>query len=523
MPVKWAGLLLLVVQAVAAGAARPKLLVWIVAEQFRPDYLERYRGWFSAGGFNRLLNGGAVFRQCRYEYLSTFPASGAAVLAAGAYPERNGIVAEYWYDREARRVVRAVEDPRHEIVGAGPPRRPGASSHRLAAPTLPDQLRLATGGRSRTVSISLRDQTAVLFAGRRPSGCYWPDETARWVTSTACAAEMPSWAAEFNRSRSALRFRGQPWRAHGVKDSAPPLRLLDGEGARGLEDFFAVYRASPFALEEQFDFARAALDGETLGRGDSTDQLVLSLSSLYLLGLETGADSPLLRDLVVRLDRKLEEFLAALDSRLGANNFWVVFTATQGLSELAEAVEPNGIPAGRVRGEELAAAVNARLSAALGRDSYVEKYVYPFLYLRRGVLEKLGARAAEAVELAGEAARGLPGVAAYYPPSRGAGLSPETAAPFARSIYPGRSGDLLIAYQPYFSERHGEGRGVATGSWYSYDTHVPLVFYGPPFRAQVFERLVSPADVAPTLAAALEIAAPASTTGRPLAEALKDR
>ncbi len=506
------------------AAPRPKLIVLIVAEQFRPEYLERLRPAFGPGGFNRLLKGGAVFRECRYEHLATFPASGAAVLATGAYPERHGIVGEYWYDRKTRRVVRAAEDLNTTLAGSPLGTRvPGASPHHLAVPTLADELRLASGGRGgRTVSISLRDQTAVMLGGFRPAGCYWMDDAARFVTSSYYRDTLPSWAAAFQQGHQALRYRGRPWKALDGPESAPPLRVLDGQGADGVRDFLATYLASPLALEDQFDFARETVESEGLGNERAPDLLVLSLSSLYLLGLETGADSPLVRDMVLRLDRKLEEFFIWLDARLGPEQTWIVFTATQGLPSLTETLKVEGLPAGRVAGEQIVQAVNTRLAALFGRGSYVEKYIFPSLYLRPESVPP--ERFPDLARAAGEAALNVAGVAAYRAVPAGPGvLTPEAAALFARSLFPGRSGDVVLAYQPNYGERYGEGRGVSTGSYYGYDTRVPLLLYGAAFRAQTFDRPVQPIDLAATLAAALDIAPPAASTGRVLVEALKER
>ncbi len=528
-PLRVCGLFLLAVawsQALwPAEVARPKLIVLLVAEHFRPEYLERYRASFGAGGFNRLLKSGAVFRQCRYEYLATFPASGAAVLATGAYPDRNGIVAEYWYDRRARRVVSAVEDAEQTLVGAADPRGPAPSPVRLIGTTLADQLRLATSGRFRTISISLRAATAVPLGGKRPSGCYWLDDAGRFVTSSYYTKELPTWVADFNRLHSPFRFRGWAWRALEAKESAPPLRTIAGDGTEDSSSFLASYRASPPALEDQFAFVRAALEAEQLGRRGATDLLAVSLSPLYSLGVEVGASSPLMRDLVVRLDRQLDELFGTLDSTLGPGNFWVAFTATQGLPEAPDLLQPEGIRAGRVDSEQVAATVNARLTAMLGKDSHVEKYVYPSLYLRRPRdRDPKTERAADMARAAGEAALAVSGVAAYFAvDSAGGAVPPESASLFARSIYGDRSGDVLLAYEPYFTERHSGDRGVSAGSFYNYATHVPLVLYGAPFRAQTLDRPVSPADLAPTLAVALGISPPSSAVGRFLEEALQER
>lgn len=490
---------------------RPKLTVLLVAEHFRPEYLERYRASFGAGGFNRLLKGGAVFRECRYEYSATFPASGAAVLATGAYPERNGIVAERWYDRKAGRVAGAADDPESVLVGSNQERRTGASPRRLIGTTLADELRLATAGHARVVAISLRQETAVMLGGRKPLGCYWLDDSGRFVTSSYYAQALPAWVAEFTKTHPEQRFYARAWKAVDAKENAPALRVVNSKEG---------YLASPLALDEELDFAREAINAEQLGQNSSGDLLAVSLSSFYLLGLETGAESPLVRDMVLRLDRKLEEFFGWLDTKLGADKYWVAFTATQGLPESPEILKAQGIPAGHVSGEQVAAAVNARLVATYGRDRYVEKYVFPFLYLRRDFLD----RWPDAARLAGEAALTVPGVAGYYVPNGASSF--QTAAssrPLARSWSPGRGGDVVLVYQPYFTELHGEGRGVTPGSFYGYDTRVPLVLYGAPFRAQVFDKPVTPADLAPTLAAALDIAPPSSSSGTVLFEVLKSR
>jgi hypothetical protein len=361
-----------------------------------------------------------------------------------------------------------------------------------------------------------------MLGGFKAAGCYWMDEAARFITSSFYRDTLPGWAASFQEAHPALRFRGRPWKALEAPEAAPPLRMIDGQGAEGVRDFLATFLASPLAMEEQFDFARQAVESENLGRGRSTDLLVLSLSSLYLLGVEVGADSPLVRDMVLRLDRKMEEFFSWIDERVGADETWIVFTATQGLASLPETLQVEGVPTGRVPGEEIVRAVNARLSSALGRGSYVDRYVFPSLYLRREALADNPLP--EVARRAGEAVLTVPGVAGYLAPSAGPGvLTPESAALFARSLFPGRSGDLVLAYQPYYCERYGNGRGVSTGSYYAYDTRVPLLLYGPAFRAQTFEQPVQPIDLAATLAAALEIAPPAAASGRALTKALKER
>ncbi len=289
--------------AALGAATRPRLVVVLVAEQFRSDYLDRYRTALGPGGLQKLMKGGAVYPKCRYEYAATYPASGAAVLATGSYPDRNGIVAEQWYDRRSRRVVRAADDDEFAAVTVeGTPRRPAGSPRRLVGTTLADQMRMASGGRWRSLAVSLRDQTAVMLAGRHPAGCYWTDETGRFATSTYYASGLPKWVQDFQQEHAPLRVRGQAWRAVDAREGTPALRLVDGPR---FEDFVATYLASPLAMEDEFAFAREAVAAEELGRGGGTDLLSVSLSSLYLVGLEGGAESPLVRDMILRMDRQI--------------------------------------------------------------------------------------------------------------------------------------------------------------------------------------------------------------------------
>jgi len=498
----------------AAAQAAPDLLVVFVSQQFRADYLDLHRPEFSAGGFERLLSEGSVF-QCRYDHLATLAAPNAAILATGSYPEIHGIVANRWYDRGRRQTVEAAE----ALLG-------GASSaeaplRALIGSTFTDQLVEATRGRSRVVAVSEEAAPAILLAGRKPAGCYWMDDRGRFKTSAPYALAPPAWVSRFSESHGALLYGGEAWKALGVARNAPPLRVLPppGESESSPQDFFALYRASPFAIEDVLAFARRAVGEEDLGRRGVPDVLIVNVAAPARLALETGARSPLMRDMVLRLDRSLAKFLDFLDEKRGAGNYAFVFTALHGVPPLPADARERGLEAGRVKGAEIVAAINAALRERFGSLVFVEKYLYPSVYLNQGARGLGVAAFEEALRVAGEAARSVQGVAAYYAPGVEGG--PETVRPkLRRSYHADRAGDLLLAYEPYFVEHYGEGRGVASGSFYRYDTDVPLIFLGPSIPSGKFEGVVDAASIAPTLSRLLGVPPPSGATGRVLSSVL---
>ena len=278
-------------------------------------------------------------------------------------------------------------------------------------------------------------------------------------------------------------------------------------------EYQALYRSSPFAQETQFEFLRAAIAEEKLGQGPALDFIGVVLSSMAWLGYEVAADSPLMREMVLHLDRQIEATLEALTRLAGAGNFGIAFTAAHG------APDHDGR---RVDGAAVAQAVDLALSAAYDvskvKNRYVERFVYPFLYLNRSQLQRYDIDPRQARRKAGEAAlqAGL-GVAAYYTADGICSMSGEWLRRFQNSFNALRSGDVMLAYEPGAVEDYGGGRGISYGSLYNYDVQTPLLFYGSPVpRRSPMVAPVESVDIAPTLARALRVATPSSSTGRVL-------
>ena len=484
-----------------AGAALPalpgaprnssKLLILLIAEQCRPDYLERSEARMGPGGFRRLMSEGAYFPDCRF-LASTFTSTGLATLVTGAWPELHGVVADSWYDRVTQKPVLA-EGSALEATTLGPP----------------------VGGRGRVFAVALDEAQASILAGSLSTEALWMDEKGQFTTGQS----GPEWLTEFNRLHPVENLHGAPWLAVGAGAGVPPLRVLTFD-TRKPEDFLLLYRSSPFSQTAQFELLRELIQRERLGQTESFDLLLVSLGALARLGYEVGADSPLIDQMLLQLDRQIDFTIEWLNRTLGAGNYTLAFTGAHGA--VAEPDESNRSEVA-IAGETVARAVNAGLSAQYDRAGeqrwYVEKYIYPFLYLHYEELRRRGIDIRQARLVAGRVALQVPGVSAYYTADDDSSQRGEWLRRFRNSFHAVRSGDVMLSYFPEFMEDFGANRGISYGSLYNYDARVPLLLYGPSFRAGTFEQTVEAIDIAPTLARCCRLGLPSSSTGRVLAEA----
>jgi predicted AlkP superfamily pyrophosphatase or phosphodiesterase len=468
-----------------AARSSPKLTVAIILEQFRPDYLDAVRSRLIEGGLRRILDNGASFWDCRHQ-ASTFTATTLATLATGAWPSVHGIVADTWYDRATRRPVRASDE---YLFGST-----------LAAEA-------AASPRCRAFVIGMDPVRTRLFAGSAAVPYYWMDARGQFMAR----GDTPEWLVAYNRQKPIENFRNAPWMAIGAGPDSPPLRTLTYAVERP-DDFYLLYRASPFAQMAQFEFLREFLTREKVGQGPTTDLVCLLLGSTEALGYDTGARSPLMEQMVMHLDRHLEFLFDQLDRTPGRNEFNLVLTAAHGAPP---APAPDARHRLAIGGEQLAQTLQKALAPA---GPKLERYLYPFLYLDHASRESEAARLTAA-----RVALAYPGVGAYYTAGGACSLSGDWAARFRNSFHLQRSGDVMLAYRPGCVEEFGAARGVTYGSLYNYDSRVPLVFYGPQFAKRSFEQPVESVDVAPTLARALGVAQPSAATGRVLGEAFRDR
>jgi len=528
-------LMLFLLRVAIAGKAtdyphRPKLVLILVIDQFRYDYLVRFRQRFVAGGFNLLLNGGANFADCRYDYATTATGPGHATLLTGAYANVHGIIGNEWYEPTLRRTVNCVEDLTTKLVSE-PDRAsatPGFSPHYLIGSTLGDELRAATDFRSKVVAISLKDRAAVFMGGHSPSAVYWYDPgSGRFVTSTYYMPTLPSWVAKFNRNSPAKEYCDGKWTALAETTGANGQTL--GE-FRGMPEescpdpkFLGWLQQTPYMNEIELAFSREAVRNEHLGQGTDTDLLAISLSVNDYIGHAFGPYSPQVADATLRTDRYLASFFAELDKLVGLNNVWVALSADHGVAPNPGFIQDHKWGPGNAQPALIRDAVEKAMASAFGPGAWVERTEAPYIYLDYYALEKHHIQALQAEEVAATAAASSPGVMAAFTRTQlltGSLLSSPSARAASNSFNPKRGGDVFVVLDPYAVPVSGS-RETTHGSPWNYDSQVPLLLWGSAFKPGVYFGRCQPIDLAATLAAALGLTQPSGSQGSPLEPALR--
>lgn len=535
---------LLACSAAGQSPAPPRLVVVITLDQFRYEYLVRFGPWFGPGGFRRLMSGGANFTHAVYKHAVTLTGPGHAVILSGTYGNQNGIVANSWYDLASHASVYCVDDPAVAIVGA-----PGAgkSPARFIGSTYGDELRLATGFRSKVIAISHKDRAAILTGGKLASGAYWMSDSL-FVTSTYYMDALPEWVRSFNSSGMVNACFGRVWNSRVPQEAFESVDADDApyeDGGNGLgrtfphpitgdnprvitPSFYHALIESPYGNALLATFAKAAVRGERLGTRGVTDLLAVSFSSNDYVGHAFGPHSREVLDMTVATDSLIADFLAFLDAELGPASYIVALTGDHGVAPMPEYILQHrpGADAGRISSDSIRMRCETALSARWGTPSsgvrWIEQMTDRNIYLRRSVLQHFHAALEEAARVAATALANLRGIAAVY--TRAQIESSASRSPLdekvKRSYYPQRSGDLIYLLKPYFLQG-STPRGTSHGEPYEYSAHVPLILMGTGITPGRFAFATSPADLAPTLSALTGVEFPAQVEGRVLTEVLR--
>lgn len=501
----------------SAYNARPKLIVIIVIDQFRGDYLERYRDQFGEGGFRLLLDRGAYFTDCNYDYANAHTAPGHATLFTGAYSNGHGIHANAWWDRQTKRMVTSVQDDGTRLVGLTGS-LPGASPHNLLADTLGDELKLATQGKARVFGIALKDRAAILPAGFAGDGAYWIDyKTGLWITSTYYRSELPKWVSDFNDSKRAEEYLNKEW-----KDSSGKVLRFTAPLPGQEISFYDLVGTTPFANDYEFELARELITYEKLGSGTATDLLSVSLSANDILGHRVGPDSPEMQAMALAMDRQLAQFFDFLGHQIGLANLWIALSADHGIAPIATVTKRLHIPAPIVSPDKLRAQVNQLMSKQFspGRSAeYLKVFDYPVAWLDEDAFAAIKVKEEDAEHAVGEALKQV-GLRDYYTRSqlaRGDVPNTPTGLRFLHSYSPLGGWYVFGVPAPFTVSSPTEADHMTP---YTYDTHVPLAFYGLPFQPGTYRTHSEPIDLAVTFASLLGINSPTHSVGRVLTEAL---
>jgi hypothetical protein len=536
------------VASAQAYVGRPKLIVLVVIDQFRGDYLNRDHDKFKGRGFRIFTDEGAWFTDCYYDYGNTKTAPGHATLGTGAYTDGHGIETNEWWDaaRSYEHKVSSVEDERYQLVdipaGSIPANQPGApadaakfligsSPRNLRATTFGDELRLATQGRARVFGVSLKDRAAILPAGQSANGAFWIDTASGYfTTSTYYMEHLPEWAKAFN-------------------DGGHAAAAASEAKVEGTTQFYELVGHTPVANRYELDFAKALIEGEKLGQGDATDFLVVSLSANDIQGHQFGPDSESQEEMILSLDRDLDSFYSWLDKSIGLKNVWLALSADHGIAPIPAEAAKLGIHAARLNMQTVYAQLNAKLSERFARGKQ-EQYILPgsdlpYITLDRRAFEKAGvdektAEEAVAARLPELVASQTPQPTEPLPLQHRLAPGPQFVGAYTRltlasgQLPPSEWGRLLahsyadhgnwfvfLALGAYQMSGGPNSDGTTHFSTWSYDRHVPLAFYGAPFVPGEYHERVAPVDLAATLASLAGVNQPSAAVGRVLTEAIK--
>jgi hypothetical protein len=490
----------------AATPKKPKLVLAIVIDQFRYDYLTRFRSEYKAG-FDRLLNQGAVFTNANYIHFPTVTAVGHSTFLTGATPSVSGIVGNDWIDPDTGKHVTSVSDAKTQLLGAT---GEGGSPRRMLVSTVGDELKMANARKSRVISVSLKDRGAILPAGHMADGAYWfHTGSGNFVTSTYYLSVLPGWVKDFNAARLSEKFRGLSWLTHTLPMDLPKYFGNSSE---------SPFEASPFGNDLVEQFAERALSAEQLGTREFTDILAVSFSSNDKVGHDYGPYSAEQHEVTVQTDRILERLFQAVDRQVGLDNVLIVLTGDHGVAPSPEEDAANRMPGGRMPGRVIRDAITAALDSRFGTGDWIAGSWDLSVYLKSETIRGKKLDPAEVRRVAADAVSALPHISRVYTRDQlmtGSVPGDETSRRVMNGFNPKRSPDLSILPDPYWIV----GTAVTThGTTYGYDSHVPIVFLGPGIRAGRYYRPVIVNDIAPTLAAVLRVETPSGAVGRVLSE-----
>ncbi len=501
----------------SAYDARPKLIVILVVDQFRPDFLERNRANIGPDGFALLFERGASFADCRFDYAATHTGPGYATVLTGTYVNGHGIMGNSWFDPASKRRVLAESDDSTRLLGVAE-KKPGGSPHRLLATTLGDELKLATEGKSRVFSVSLKPRAAILQGGHAADAAYWIDRASgAWLSSSYYMSALPGWVEGFNSGGRADKYWHLDW-----KDSSGTVLATTKPGSK--PDFFSVVGGTPYGTDYQLEFARELLEREKLGSGPATDLLILGLSATDVAGHDAAHDSPRMTALIQRLDRQLAEFFGFLGRQIGLANVWLVLTADHGIAPLPESARRARLPAEHFDPVKLRRQLNAQLSERLtpGKpQDYVPSLDWPVAYLSPDAFTAAGLKQADAERAVGELLVKSGRWRAFYTRSQieNGQMPPDAISRrYAHSSSP--QGGWHVLGVPAVNQV-AQTEGTDHHSPFAYDTHVPLAFFGLAFRPGKYYTAAEPVDLVSTLAVLLGITPPSHSVGRVLDEALR--
>lgn len=518
----------------AQAPAKPKLVVGIVVDQMRNDYIYRYWERYGKGGFKRLVSDGYHFKNAHYNYIPTYTGPGHCSIYTGATPRAHGIIGNDWFIKSTGKTINCVSDPSVQPVGSENPQERLSPVNQLSS-TMGDELKMSTNGRGKVYGIALKDRSAILPAGHAADGAFWLDEaTGHFISSSWYMTGLPAWLKEFNEKKLALSYLQKGWTtlypldtytnsiadennyeaAQNKKDKA----VFPYEYSSYLEkNKPGIIRATPYGNSLTKDLALACIRNEQLGKDAVTDLFCISFSSTDIVGHAYGPRAVEVEDVYLRLDRDLEELLNFLDKEVGKNNYTVFLTADHGGADVPNHLLDNKIPAGYISEKKLASAVKDFFTQNYGDSALLASLGNEQVFVNENKLRDLKLDKDAVEQKLADFMEGLPGIAEAYPSrviKEGAFPARDYRTLLQNGYNHQRSGHVCFVYLPAWMD-HGK-KGTTHGAGYNYDTHVPVLFYGSGIKKGESMSYITITQVAPTVCELLRINQPNSTVAEPL-------
>jgi len=526
--------LVILVSIMVQAQAQPKLVVGIVVDQMRPDYLGRYQQRFGEDGFNRFLKKGFVVKNMHYNYVPTYTGPGHAAIYTGTTPKYNGIVANDWYRRSWGRSVYCAYDSTCQTVGSKS--KAGMMSPRiLESTTITDELRMFSNFKSKVVGLSIKDRGAIFPAGHQPNGAYWFDKkTGKLVTSSYYINELPKWATNFNQADLADQYLDKTWNTlypietyvESEIDNQPyeytfrgkdePTFPYDLKKYRNINGNYGLLPSTPFGNSWLTDAALAAIAGEELGQDDVTDFIAISFSSTDYIGHGFGPHAVETEDTYLRLDQELARLFQFLDEQVGEGQYTVFLTADHGAANVPEYNIKHQMPGGTIDFEVIEKAIETGLDERFGAGDWVLFLDNDQVYLNHELIEsknlEVNVVACEVVKIAlqfDEVVRAFTADQVVFGPAHD-----KIELALHLGYHAKRSGDvLLLMKNGYMAKRKA---GTTHGSGYNYDTHVPFMLFGAGVNTGSSYQPAQITDISATLAMLLGIPYPSACIGEPI-------
>ena len=519
---------------------KPKLVIGIVIDQMRYDYLTRFADRYGKDGFNRILKNGFSLENAHYNFTPTYTAVGHASIYAGTPPSNHGIISNNWYDKVLKKSIYCVDDANYKTIG-NHGIEGKKSPLRLYTTTIADQLQLAQNMQGKTIGIAIKDRSAILPVGHTANAAYWYDagNKNQWITSSFYMEELPDWVKAFNSNNKADAYLNETWETlydintysqsradnniyeNNLNGQEKPVFPKDLKKLREQNDNFSLIKTIPAGNTYTVDFAKAAIKGEQLGKSKFTDFLAVSFSSTDYVGHRYGVAAVETEDTYLRLDKDLAHFFNFLDTEVGKENYTLFLTADHAAVHVPSYLQSLKIPAHYLSTKKLKRFLSEITQKYFNSKELIENVSNYQIFLDQEKIEALGFNKNTVAQRLADEVLSFDKIykAVTARTLQTTNFTEGLMHSLQQGYNPKFSGDVLMI--PYPATLNYSRKGTSHGSGYSYDTHVPLIFYGNGIKKGASKKTYKIIDIAPTISNLLKIEAPNGTSGKIIEEVLK--